>query len=108
MPELRVRGGWYLAQPEPAGFSQGDLDREFHLHSTNHLLWTALQRPAWSPSNHATFPQAFKQAARTLLLAAQAGKRTGSSWAATGLAALPSEVLVGVLGQAAYPLSSWL
>ena len=98
MPALLVKYGRWLVQPEPAGFSQGDLDREFHLHSTNLLLWTALQRPAWSPATHATFPQAFKQAARTLLLAAQAA----------GLAALPSEVLAGVLGQAAYPLSSWL
>ena len=32
MPALLVKYGRWLVQPEPAGFSQGDLDREFHLH----------------------------------------------------------------------------
>ena len=91
-------------------------------------LWLAARSKPWSPERHAAFPPAFKQAARTLLLAAhrgasaagavqQKGKRSGSSARGAGggrtatgivqLARLPCELLHAILAQAAYPVSAW-
>ena len=91
-------------------------------------LWLAVQHPPWSPAEHRRFMPAFKQAARTLLLAAHrtgsvGGSGSGSNSRSDGglsgegkakprssqplLAALPPDVLLRILGMAAYPLSAW-
>ncbi len=58
---------------------------------------------------HASFPPAFRQAARTLLLVAHRGASAAgkSSAGAAQLARLPRELLLVVLAHAAYPLSAW-
>jgi hypothetical protein len=82
----------------------------------------------WSPQQHARFPPAFRHAARALLLAAQRGGsspagqlggaaarrqrripsyRLPSAAGTVGLAALPQELLLRIVGLAAYPRSSW-
>ena len=81
-----------------------------------HLL-LAIERPDWSPDVHAQFPDNFRVAARTLLLAAHrldpssssessSSRRRGASAAHLGV--LPVETLHGVLRAAAYPVSAWL
>lgn len=75
----------------------------------------AARRPAWSPASHATFPPAFRAAARALLLAARrsaqpaaAGSSEGNGGAAAAtLGALPEPLLHSILSHAAYPLSAW-
>lgn len=76
-------------------------------------LWLAARRKRWHPERHASFPPAFRDAARTLLLAAHRGARrpvppTGGT--AAGLALLgrlPAELLHRIIERAAYPLSRW-
>ena len=76
---------------------------------------------AWSPANHHHWPDAFKAAARTLLLTASStAGSTGDSWACgscagrgerrapASLAALPADVLLRILSLAAAPMSTWL
>lgn len=73
-------------------------------------LWKAAQREPWSPATHASFPPAFRAAARALLLVAQRGGSsapTPASAAAAGLASLPTGGLQHVLRLAAYPLAAW-
>lgn len=92
-----------------------------------------MQRPAWSPATHHLFPPRFKETARTLILVAHRGSHfsvNGSSGSmstdrqqqgaerggqpasrlavATLLAAVPEDLLIRILGLAAYPLSNWL
>jgi hypothetical protein len=84
----------------------------------------AVQRPAWAPAEHRRFLPAFQAAARTLLRAAHSGS---AGRAATGcqqgrqlqqvgpeqpsllrlLGCLPQEVVLHIVGLAAYPLSAW-
>jgi hypothetical protein len=82
---------------------------------------------AWSPATHRHWPDAFKGAARTLLLAA--GRTGGGPASGIGgcgvsldarpappggdgdnlkLAALPADVLLRILQLAAMPMSAWL
>lgn len=88
-------------------------------------LYLALQQPPWSPHQHHRFLPAFQEATATLLLVAhrssrQAGRRGsggGSGGGCSGSAAgaplaallglLPPELLLHILGLAAYPLSAW-
>lgn len=76
-------------------------------------LWLAAQRQPWSPELHASFPDSFKRAARTLLLVAHRGASlaeaddAASSSGAAQLARLPPGVLHTVLAHAAYGLSAW-
>ncbi|KAL4436554.1 hypothetical protein ABPG75_003693 [Micractinium tetrahymenae] len=79
-------------------------DEGLDLAGHNRWLWMAIQHPDWSPAQHSRYPPAFKAAARTLLLAAQRG--SGQRPAAS-LGSLPVEVLLAILGVAAYPLSAW-
>lgn len=74
------------------------------------LLWAAVQRKPWSRGSHAAFPLTFRQATAATLLAVHR-LRTGQGGASSSkptLGDLPPEVLDLVLGQAAWPLSSWL
>ncbi|KAL4451604.1 hypothetical protein ABPG75_007266 [Micractinium tetrahymenae] len=76
----------------------------------NRWLWLAAERPPWSPGEHRRFPPAFGAATRALLLAAHRGSKLPAEESASplaGLGALPAEVLVHILEQAAYPLSAW-
>ncbi|PRW56085.1 hypothetical protein C2E21_5101 [Chlorella sorokiniana] len=99
------------------------------------LLRLAAYQPAWTSDSHSHFPPAFRQAAQTLLLAhrhastapaaAAGGSGRGSGWSRAkrrrgaaqvqqqaerpnALALLPTELLMQVIGHAAYPLSAWL
>ncbi|PRW59956.1 hypothetical protein C2E21_1782 [Chlorella sorokiniana] len=106
-------------------------DPGLHLQTTNRFLWMALQRPEWSTETHSRFMPRFKRAVRALLLAAHrarlsngasSGSGSGSGAADSGnsgagggsgnvllrqLAALPNELLLHIVGEAAYPLSAW-
>ncbi|KAL4436553.1 hypothetical protein ABPG75_003692 [Micractinium tetrahymenae] len=84
----------------------------------NRWLWLAMQRPAWSPAEHARYAPAFRDATRCLLLTAhrlskERSSRAGSSGArsiscpADLLAALPPDLVLHVLQLAAYPPSAW-
>lgn len=81
-------------------------------------LWFAVQRSAWTLEQHASFPPAFRAAARTFMLAAHrhssGGGLPAAQQAATAAAArhhplgtLPQAVLENIVGLAAYPLSAW-
>lgn len=79
-------------------------------------LYLALQHPAWTPQQHRRFMPAFRKAAATLLLAARRGARQASGSSdgdgdgqspAAMLGALPHELLLHIIGLAAYPLSAW-
>jgi hypothetical protein len=71
----------------------------------------------WSPTTHHNLPDAFKAAARVLLLA---GSRTGGTGSAASSAAgsaggggcrlpvLPDSVLLHIIQLAAGPMSAWL
>eukprot|EP00887_Chlorella_sp_A99_P005884 scaffold1.g5884.t1 len=98
------------------------------------LLRLALVRQPWSPGDHTTFPPAFRAAAKTFLLVLQrraamaragreearprkiarriVGRAAGLlgtlADAQTGPAALPQEIVLRIIGLAAYPISSWL
>lgn len=79
------------------------------------LVRLVMERPAWQPAMHAAFPTRFRQAVQALLLAASGGGRgprsSGSGpqqQAAAGIWALPSELLLKIVGLAAYPLTPWL
>ena len=78
---------------------------------------------SWSPATHHHWPDAFKAAARTLLLAGsiaglrptgrtRSGRGFGGLAAAgshtPGLGCLPREVLLRVIQLAAHPMSAWL
>lgn len=100
------------------------------LRSAHRYVHAALQQQPWSPASHASFPPAFHAATRTLLLCANAQtSAAGAAARAAGkqpgrdqepctqnevgqhmarLGDLPQELLLKVVGQAAYPLSSWL
>lgn len=103
--------------------------RHSHAHSPTYvlidgccrrLLGFALQRPEWSTAEHRRFPAPFERTVRALLLAVHR-KRHGQGGTAAGhsgssdsgaallqhLAALPDELVMHILGQAAYPLSAW-
>lgn len=87
-------------------------------------LALAIEHPDWSPTSHPRFMPSFRAAARTLLLAAQRGTMAAGagssataaeegsgaepqlSWAGL-LASLPPELLLRIVGLAAYPLSTW-
>lgn len=86
------------------------------------LLGLALQRPEWSHAEHRRFLPPFKRAVRTVLLAVHRERRRSEGGMATGrpsgsgdsgatllehLSALPDELLMHIVGQAAYPLSAW-
>ncbi len=79
-------------------------------------LRLAVLRTAWSPSNHRLFPPAFRRACRTLLLAAHRSSATslGFVWGWFGLqppshlGSLPTDALLIIMQQAAYPLSQWV
>ena len=69
----------------------------------------------WSPATHHHWPDAFKAAARALLLAgngqgqgAAASKVSQPSSLATRLPALPAEVLLRIIQLAAAPMSDWM
>ncbi|EFN55756.1 hypothetical protein CHLNCDRAFT_134110 [Chlorella variabilis] len=99
-----------------------DPSLQAHVRGGGRYLWLAATRPAWSRSQHRSFPPAFHTAARTLLLAAHrahapggsgtAGSRTPCSPASAppvppALGCLPEHVLDEILHLAAYPLSAW-
>lgn len=58
----------------------------------------------WSPELHSLFPKKFKEAARTVLLAAHSGHESGG----TGLRLLPAEVIHSIIGASAMPVSLWV
>ena len=60
----------------------------------------------WSPATHHHWPDAFKAAARTVLLTAS--RAAGSSDSQPSLRVLPAEVLLRILQLAAAPMSAWL
>ena len=75
----------------------------------------------WSPATHHHWPDAFKAAVRTFLLAgsgaggsgsggAERGgtRRAGTGGTGPGLVALPTNVLLRILQQVAAPMSAWL
>ena len=71
----------------------------------------------WSPATHYHWPDAFKAATNTLLLAGSLTLGTGTGNVAAsrgarpapaGLAALPADVLLRILQLAAAPMSAWL
>ena len=75
------------------------------------------RRGAWSPATHCNWPDAFKAATNTLLLACcrTVGSGAGSVAASrgarpapAGLASLPADVLLRILQLAAAPMSAWL
>lgn len=93
-------------------------------------LYLALQHPLWSPQQHHRFLPPFLKAAATLLLVAHRGSRhastckQGRSGGGSGdvssieshaagsplaalLGSLPAELLLHIIGLAAYPLSAW-
>jgi hypothetical protein len=75
----------------------------------------------WSPTSHHHWPDAFKAAVHTFLLAgsgaagsgsggAEAGgtRRAGTGGTGPGLVALPTDVLLRIIQQVAAPMSAWL
>ena len=71
----------------------------------------------WSPSTHHHWPDAFKAAARTLLLtasctgsgdASRKGQAAPLRSGAPRLASLPADVLLRIVPLAAGPMSAWL
>ena len=67
----------------------------------------------WSPTSHHHWPDGFKAVARILLLAANrgvgsAGSTAGGRSSRLPVAALPADVLLRILQQAALPMSAWL
>ena len=83
-------------------------------------LWLMVTGQPWSDEEHRHFPPAFKAAVRTLLLAHRRGspvsrgvtrgaaKRVAVESRANPLVLLPPDVLLNIIGQAAFPLSAWL
>ena len=69
-------------------------------------LHLALDKPAWTPASHQRFPRRFKAASRALLLAAHASRSAPDGSATLG--DLPTDVVLLVVGAAAYPLATWL
>lgn len=85
------------------------------------LLGLAMQRPEWSPTEHRRF-MPFKRAVQTLLLAVHRERRRCEGGSTDGrpndsissgptfvqhLTALPNELVLRIVGQAAYPLTAW-
>ena len=91
MPESRTTVRSHSAASSTHASGRSALLRPFFLPSHQHCflphscsagcrwLWLAAQRLPWSPEAHATFPPAFKEAARTLLLAAHRGATLAAS-----------------------------
>lgn len=75
----------------------------------------ALTRPDWSPSLNGMWPQRFKEAAQTLLLASACSRScceeaSGCSSGSPRGGGLPlgRDTLLEVLQRAAYPISAWM
>ncbi|PRW57466.1 von Hippel-Lindau disease tumor suppressor,beta alpha domain [Chlorella sorokiniana] len=71
-------------------------------------LWMSYMRLAWEPATHRKFQPAFRAAARTLLLAAHRISHQPERSTAAGLGALPQDVLLNIIGIAAYPTLAWV
>ena len=61
---------------------------------------------SWCPASHRLWPDGFRAAAKTVLLAAR--RDSGAGGGSCGLGVLPPDVLLKVLSLAAMPMSSWL
>lgn len=92
------------ARTLPTYYPPDEMATDWELASSAKWLWHAAQRVPWSPASHASFPPAFRTAARALLLAAHRAHGRGG---APTLGALPPALLLEVLACAAYPLSAW-
>ena len=98
------------SSPAASCYPPAALGSKWELTSSGKWLWLAAQRVPWSPASHASFPPAFREAARALLLAAHrsaSGAAPQPPGSAASLGTLPQPLLLGILGQAAYPLSAW-
>ncbi|KAL4451827.1 hypothetical protein ABPG75_007489 [Micractinium tetrahymenae] len=92
----------------------------FDIDGTNSWLWRAFTRPAWCPESYHQEPAAFRAACRALLLAAHRGGAAQSpagrgrrrmqarGGSAAGLARLPADVLLQIIGLAARPSYLWM
>ncbi|KAL4451828.1 hypothetical protein ABPG75_007490 [Micractinium tetrahymenae] len=92
----------------------------FDIDGINSWLWRAYTRPAWSPVSHHLEPAAFRAACRALLLAAHRGgaaqppagrgrrRMQARGGCAAGLACLPADVLLHIIGMAARPCYVWM
>jgi len=100
----------------------------------NDTLKIALERPTWSPAIHRSFPERFRAAARTLLVMsnsrlpaaaerkplasggeaaegeteADADLQPGSGDEGLGKWWLPDDILLSIISEMAYPVSSWV
>ncbi|EFN53656.1 hypothetical protein CHLNCDRAFT_136398 [Chlorella variabilis] len=81
----------------------------------NNAVRLALTRPDWSPSLNGMWPQRFKEAAQTLLLASACSRScceeaSGCSSGSPRGGGLPlgRDTLLEVLQRAAYPISAWM
>lgn len=90
-------------------------NNDFRSPAGQRLLFLARTGGAWSPAVHHHWPEAFKGAARTLLLCAAAGSRLEGKLDASQpaplaclLGSLPQDALLLVLKHAAEPLSTWM
>lgn len=85
---------------------------DFNLKGKARHVALAMQRPLWAPAIHNRWPPAFHAAVRQVLKAAAVhfgSDYDGSSGSGSdGLPALPPELVLRVVGMAAYPLSAWL
>lgn len=96
----------------PSGFCGNN---DFRSPAGQRLLFLARTGGAWSPTAHHRWPEAFKGAARTLLLCAAAGSRLEGRQDASQpaplaclLGSLPQDALLLVWKHAAEPLSTWM
>lgn len=113
-------GLWNVASLQPGRTCRADAHKSLSTSLCRHL-WLALERPDWSPVQHRRFPPRFRRAVQTLLLAAHGGRGAESSDGSAGdgddsssssalpqhLPALPPDLLLRIVGHAAYPLSEW-
>ncbi|PRW58322.1 cytochrome P450 [Chlorella sorokiniana] len=107
--DVQVRRAWAEGPILHATFDPLIGDKALDLGGKNRWLALALEHPAWSPAQHARFLPSFQAATRTLLLVVHRTSRTASSSSSLGslLASLPLDLLLRIIGLAAYPLSTW-
>ncbi|KAL4443681.1 hypothetical protein ABPG75_011418 [Micractinium tetrahymenae] len=101
--------------PAAPGLGVGGVRYQWEKGNISHYLLLVARGKAkdWGPASHRRWPPAFRDAARTLLLAAArcSRARTGDQLRThrrSLLGALPHELLLSILQRAATPVSAWV